>query len=99
MKLYVVVKQALLAGLKIPQALHAFRAFQTAFPVLENYWHQEHNNIVVLQVEDLEALTGRLEAANLRLAKFREPDRDDELTAICVEPNAQRMLSNLALAR
>lgn len=98
MKLFVVVKQTLSSGLKMAQALHAFRAFQSAFPVVEAYWHAEHNNIVVLQVEDIEALTGRLDAAKVRLSKFREPDRNDELTAICVEPGAWRLLSSLPLA-
>lgn len=98
MKLYVVVKKTLAAGLMAAQAIHAFRAFVGEYPVLESYWHAEHNNIVVLHENDLEGLTSRLEAAGVRLSKFHEPDRGGELTAICVEPGAWRLLSSLPLA-
>lgn len=98
MKLFVVVKKTLAAGLYAAQAIHAFRAFVGEYPVLEAFWHEEHNNIVVLQDDDIEGLVERLRAAGFRLSTFREPDLDNELTAICVEPNARRALSNLSLA-
>jgi len=98
MRLYVIVKATLAAGLYTAQAIHAFRAFVGEYPVLEKYWHQESNNIVVLQEEDLEDLTSRLQTEGFRLSTFREPDRDGELTAICVEPGAWKMLSSLPLA-
>lgn len=98
MKLYVVVRAALSAGLKCAQAIHAFRQFVGEYPVLEQYWHAEHNNIVVLQHEDPETLAGGLRSMGLRLSEFREPDLGDELTAICVEPAGGRYLSSLPLA-
>ena len=98
MKLFVVVKKTLAAGLYAAQAIHAFRAFAGEYPVLEAFWHEEHNNIVVLQDDDIEGLADRIRKAGFRLSAFREPDLDNELTAICVEPNARRMLSRLPLA-
>jgi len=98
MKLYVIVKRTLSAGLKCAQAIHAFRAFCGEYPVIEAYWHAEHNNIVVLQEDSLEHLADLLEAEGYRLSRFYEPDLGDELTAICVEPAAWRMLSSKPLA-
>lgn len=98
MKLYVVVWSALSHGLRAAQACHAMRAFGAQYPVLERYWFEEHNNIVILQHEDIPSLAERLEAAGLRLARFHEPDLDNALTAICVEPAAERLLSSVRLA-
>lgn len=99
MKLYIVVRAALSAGLKCAQAVHAFRAFVGDHPVIEHHWHTEHNNVVVLEHDDPEALAGELAARELRLSVFREPDLDGQLTAICVEPAGGRWLSTLPLAR
>lgn len=99
MKLFVIVQSALSAGLKIAQALHAFRQFVESYPHLEGYWFKEHNNIVVLQSEDLSSLAERLETEGFRISKFCEPDLNDTLTAICVEPAASKRLSNMPLAR
>ena len=88
MKLYVIVKKTLAAGLMAAQAIHAFRAFVGEYPVLERYWHEEHNNIVVLHENDLEGLKQRLAESGYRLSEFRETDLGGELTAICVEPAA-----------
>ena len=98
MKLYIVVKKTLNAGLKAAQAIHAFRQFVGEYPILESYWHAEHNNIVVLHEDDLLGLEERLRAAGYRVSAFHEPDLDGELTAICVEPAAWRVLSSLPLA-
>lgn len=98
MKLFVIVKKTLDAGFYTAQALHAFRAFVGEHPVIEADWHANHNNIVILQEEDLEALKGRLTVAGFKLSEWREPDRGHELTAICAEPASWRMLSSLPLA-
>lgn len=99
MKLYVIVQTVLDAGLKAAQAIHAFRAFQDDHPEVEADWHANANNIVVLQADELPSLADQLEARGFRLARFHEPDLDDQLTAVCVEPNAWRQLSSLPLAR
>ncbi len=98
MRLFVILNTALDTGLKMAQAIHAFRAFVGDYPHLEEYWHREHNNIVVLQDDDLPSLAGRLEEAGFRLSRFHEPDRDNELTGLCVEPAAWKQVSSLPLA-
>lgn len=99
MKLYIVVAAALAAGLKAAQACHALRAFGADYPHLDEYWFREHNNIVVLEHPDVEALADELQEAGLRLSRFHEPDQDDALTAFCAEPAAWRALSNVPLMR
>ncbi len=97
MKLYIVVLKSLSAGLKAAQACHAMFAFTQAYPVKTKEW-SEHNNIVVLEHDDLPALADMLDGLNLSAVRFHEPDMDDQLTAICVEPSAWRHVSSLKLA-
>lgn len=97
-KLYVVVKATLSAGMKAAQAIHAFKAFGTAFPDVESDWFENSNNIVVLEHFDIDGVAHDLESLGLKLSKFHEPDLDGELTAFCVEPRAWRYLSNVRLA-
>lgn len=97
-KLYIVLAAQLASGLKIAQACHAMRQFVGDHPVLDRFWHQESNNIVCLQVDDLPELADHLEEQGIRISRFHEPDMDDELTAIAVEPKGWRKLSSLPLA-
>jgi len=97
-KLYIVLAAQLASGLKIAQACHAMRQFVGEHPVLDKFWHQESNNIVCLQIDNLPELAKQLEEEGLRISRFHEPDMDDALTAIAVEPNGWRRLSNLKLA-
>lgn len=99
MKLYIVLSAALTSGLKIAQAVHAMRQFTGEYPHIDAYWFRESNNIVCLEVDDLPNLAELLEERGLRISRFHEPDRGGELTAIAVEPNGWRHLSNLRLAR
>lgn len=98
MKLYIVVSSDLPKGLAIAQGTHAALLFAAMFPVLASYWFDEHNNLVVLQSEDLVTLANDLEVKGLRLARFFEPDLDNKLTAICVEPAGKKALRKLKLA-
>lgn len=50
----------------------------------------------VPSLSELEALSERLEG---RVIRFREPDLDDELTAIAAGPECWRALSSLPLMR
>ena len=98
MKLYVIIAKHLAAGLKIAQACHALRAFVAEHEVIERFWFQESNNIVCLEHEDISGLKERLEEKGYRLSAFYEPDLNDQMTALCVEPAAARHLSDLRLA-
>ena len=82
-KLYIIVSAALGAGLKCAQACHALRSFVAEHSEIEREWHDNHNNIVVLQHDDVSSLAERLEAQGFKLSRFHEPDLNNELTAIC----------------
>ena len=97
MKLYIIVKKTLSAGLKAAQACHAMHAFTQAYPDITKEW-EEHNNIVILQHDDPGDLGEVLEAMELALVRFYEPDLGGQLTAICVEPSARKHLTKLPLA-
>jgi len=97
MKLYIIVQKALSTGLKCAQACHAMHAFTQAYPDITREW-ETSNNVVVLEHEDMPGLAATLEEMGFALARFHEPDRADELTAICVEPSARPRLAKLPLA-
>ena len=98
MRLYVIVQKALSTGLKIAQACHALRQFTEAYPEIDRTWFEHSNNIVILEHDDLLGKSQLLKELGFAVAEFREPDLNDELTAICVEPSAGKRLSNLKLA-
>jgi peptidyl-tRNA hydrolase len=76
-------------------------AFQMRHHLIATRWYHASSNLVVLQVPDEEALkdlAGRVEAADLYHAVFREPDLDNTVTAVALEPAGWRMVSDLPLA-
>lgn len=65
-------------------------------------WHTDSNYLVLVAVPDEPALEALLDAAKDRdilLTEIREPDYDDALTAIVLEPTdaSRRLCSSLPL--
>ena len=61
----------------------------------------DSNNLVVLQVQNKEELARLAYDATVqghRLSCFKEPDLDDELTAVALEPQAKMLVQRLPLA-
>ena len=96
-KMYIIVLKSLSSGLKAAQACHALHLFTLSFPDITRAWEVD-NNIVVLEHDDLLTTAEMLEGLGHSLVRFHEPDLDDALTAICVEPAAKKQLSGLKLA-
>lgn len=100
-KLYLVVRADLPPGQQAVQACHAMRGFAFEHEGVERAWFEASNHLALLAAPDEWALL-RLarEAAHkgLRVSSFREPDRDNEVTAIALEPRAKRLLRGLPLA-
>ncbi len=70
-------------------------------PVIARYWHLKSNNLVLLEVpneECLKHLAVRAEEGGFDHSVFREPDFDDTVTAVAIEPAGKRLVSNLPLA-
>lgn len=71
-------------------------------PELVKKWHQESQYIVVLSVKDEKELKDVWNSLDKsRVVPFYEPDLNNELTAIAVDPfyeDASKLLSNIPLA-
>jgi len=90
-------------GLQIAQAVHAAFAFAHQRPELVGPWMHNSNYLIVVSVPDEGALMDLIsEAAHRGIGRTatREPDLDDELTAVALEPGpaAARLCSSLPLA-
>lgn len=85
------------------QSLHAFREFAEQYPEIEREWYKKSNYIAVLSVKDeseLKNLCEKLDSKEIKFSKFKEPDLDNELTAVAIEPSksARKACSSIGLA-
>lgn len=84
------------------QSAHAVANFSYTHHELFKTWHKESNYIVCLSTEsesELSILMERLESNNASHVGFREPDMDNQLTAIAAYgDDVQNIFSNLPLA-
>jgi peptidyl-tRNA hydrolase len=88
-KLYVAVRGDLIPGLQAAQAAHAAIQFCFEHPDVAKYWTENSNYIGILQVPDessLISLMNEAETQGIYMSAFREPDLDDEFTAVAFEP-------------
>lgn len=101
LKLYIVIRSDLPPGAQAAQACHGLMSFVMAHPVIARYWHLKSNNLVVLQVPSEECLlhlASRAEEVGVEHSVFREPDFDNTVTAVALEPAGRALVSNLPLA-
>ena len=83
--------------------MHASLEFALEHPEVFKTWKEGSNYIAVLAARDQSHLSELLEKARvrgLRVSAFSEPDYNNELTSICIEPHPdnKRFLSSLPLA-
>jgi peptidyl-tRNA hydrolase len=100
-KLYVIVRSDLPPGAQAAQAVHGAIAFVIDYPVIARYWHLKSNNLVVLQIPNEQCLlhlASRAQDAGIEHTVFREPDFDNTVTVVALEPAGRRLVSNLPLA-
>ena len=102
-KLYVITRQDLVAGYQGVQAMHA--AIQFGFEHLDIYteWYNNSNYLAFLATKDETSLTDLIKQAeehSIRYSVFREPDVDNAITAIALEPGekTKRLCARLPLA-
>lgn len=79
------------------------RQFVNDYSELDLEWYNQSNYICLLSVEnekELEILLDKANTKNIRYSIFREPDLDNAVTAICLEPGqiSKKLVSNLRLA-
>jgi peptidyl-tRNA hydrolase len=101
--LVVVVREDLLPGQQAVQAGHAAIDFQHRLPEISKKWWTHSNYLVYLAVKNehqLQLLLNKAESKAITHTAFREPDLNNSLTAIALEPcdETRRLVSNLPLA-
>lgn len=100
-KLYLVTRTDLSPGQRAVQAAHALRVFVDEHPSTDREWFRTSNYLALLEVPNEAELTRLLERARLRglpASGFREPDQENELTAIALGPRAKKICRGLPLA-
>ena len=75
-------------------------SFEATQLTLYEEWHRDSNYICILVSEDLEKLYESLRLQGIETLAVYEPDLDNLLTAICIEPTdvGQKALRKLKLA-
>lgn len=84
------------------QCTHAAIEFIMKYPGESHEWYTQSNYLCQLSVEneqELEQLALKAESKGIKVVRFHEPDLNNELTAITLEPSdeARRLTSNLPL--
>jgi peptidyl-tRNA hydrolase len=100
-KLFLVVRRDLSPGQQAVQACHALKEFNVMHPEKDKLWYEMSNTLALLEVNDEPALEKLLEKALWRgvaVSSFREPDRQNELTALALGPEGRRLCQGLPLA-
>lgn len=89
--------------MQIAQSIHAFREFCEQHTDIEKRWYVNSNYIVVLAAKDLTHLNQiicQCQEADVKIAIFSEPDMDNQITAITIEPGdiSKKIVRRLPLA-
>jgi peptidyl-tRNA hydrolase len=102
-RLYIAVRADLPPGLQMAQAVHAAFHFYRDHPSVVKPWLLKSNFLVIVSVPNEDALLDLIkEAASRGITRtaVREPDIDDEATAVALAPGAaaRKLCANLPLA-
>ncbi len=100
-KLFVVTREDLSPGQQAVQAMHAEIEFQHTHGGEARDWYEKSNTVALLVVENEErlgVLYRKAFDANIPVVIFREPDRDNEVTAIAFGPQGKKLTQGLKLA-
>lgn len=102
-KLIVITRRDLSPGCQAVQAAHAAIEFQHEHFKIAKQWNSESKYLIFLSVQNEQSLLILLEKIQkhgLKYSVFREPDINNEITAIAMEPSdkSKKLCSNLPLA-
>lgn len=90
-------------GSQAAQLVHVAYSFQKEYPHIQNVWLNISNYIALLSCENEQALKdliAKAEKKDIKYSVFTEPDLNDSITSIILEPceEASKMCSSLPLA-
>jgi hypothetical protein len=83
--------------------MHSVVEFIMKHPDKSKIWYENSNSIIFLSVAnelELLELINKCKEKEIEYCEFREPDLDNSLTSICIEPSkkTKRLCYNLKLA-
>lgn len=98
-----IAREDLGAGYMSVQAMHAAIQFQHDYPEHATVWYKKSNYLGFLSVsneDELGRLIRKATDLGIRFSVFREPDINDQITAIALEPGvlSKKLCSSLKLA-
>ena len=90
-------------GSQAAQLVHAAYIFQKEYPSIQDVWYNISNYIVLLSCENeqsLKDLISKAQSKDIQYSAFTEPELNDSLTSIVLEPSEDtaKMCSSLPLA-
>ena len=99
----VITRQDLSNGYQAVQGMHAAINFQHEYPEISKSWFNISNYLAFLSTKDensLQALLNKFQHKGLKFSAFYEPDINNQLTAIALEPGeiSRKITSHLPLA-
>lgn len=82
------VLDSLSVGQKLAQVSHACFGFASEHPEITKKWMTESNYICILSASELEmfGVIEKAQKSNITYSVFKEPDLNDSITAIALEP-------------
>lgn len=98
-----ITRQDIPPGYQGVQSIHAAMQFAFEHPDINKEWYEKSNYLGFLSVPNENELCRLIEKAdenNIRYSVFREPDINNQITAIAIEPGSKskKLCSNLKLA-
>lgn len=102
-KLYIITRADLEPGYQAVQSIHAAIQFKFEHPEISVNWFENSNYLGLLSVAnegELVALTERAKELGISYSIFREPDIDNQITAIALAPGqkSKKLCSRFPLA-
>lgn len=101
-KLVIVTRKDLTPGYQAIQGTHAAVQFVFEYPEISKQWYKDPY-LAFLSVQDENSLKNLIKKAkenDIKISVFREPDINNSITAIALEPSdkSRRLTSSLPLA-
>lgn len=100
-KLYIVTRKDISPGYQAVQSCHALRLFTEEHPEVDKLWYENSNYIALLSVDDEQTLYHLVQKANIKgykVSVYKEPDVNDAITAIALEPASKNLVRKLQVA-
>jgi peptidyl-tRNA hydrolase len=101
--LYIITREDISSGYQGVQSIHAAIQFGIEHYETHKEWYEKSNYLGFLSVsneEELIRLANKATMLEIKCSMFREPDLDNQVTAIAIAPGkrSKKLCSNLKLA-